>query len=101
MTNRARPVAVIGPDSPIGLSVVRELGLHGQPVLVVSNKADCLSRHSRHATAFELMDGPLAQCLPAIIAGHRPIAVLAISEHHLVELAALKGSRSVFPARRR
>ena len=25
MTNRARPVAVIGPDSPIGLSVVREL----------------------------------------------------------------------------
>lgn len=91
MIDHAPPVAVIGPDSPIGLSVVRELGLHGQPVLVVSSKADCLSRHSRHATAFELMDGPLAQCLPPIIAQHRPLAVLAISEHHLVELAALKG----------
>jgi len=91
MTNRARPVAVISPDSPIGLSVVRELGEHGLPVLVVSSKADCLSRHSRHAMAFELMDGPLAQCLPAFIARHHPLAVLAISEHHLVELAALKG----------
>jgi predicted ATP-grasp superfamily ATP-dependent carboligase len=91
MTGPARPVAVIGPDSPIGLTVVRELGEHGLPVLVLSRNADCLARHSRHATAFDRIEGPLADCLPALCARHRPLAVLAISEHHLVELAQLKG----------
>jgi predicted ATP-grasp superfamily ATP-dependent carboligase len=91
MTGPARPVAVIGPDSPIGLTVVRELGEHGLPVLVLSSKADSLARHSRHATAFGRIDGPLADCLPALCETYRPLAVLAISEHHLVELAQLKG----------
>lgn len=91
MNGPARPVAVIGPDSPIGLTVVRELGEHGLPVLALSSKADCLARHSRHTTAFDKLGAPLAQCLPAIVARHDPIAVLAISEHHLVELALLKG----------
>lgn len=88
----ARPVAVIGPDSPIGLTVVRELGEHGLPVLAISRSNDCLARHSRHVTAFERLDGTLAECLPGIVARHDPLAVLAISEHHLVELAALKGT---------
>lgn len=92
MHDTARPVAVIGPDSPIGLTVVRELGEHGMPVLAISAKADCLARHSRYTTAFERIEGPLAQCLPALCERHRPLAVLAISEHHLVELAQLKGA---------
>ncbi len=87
----ARPVAVIGPDSPIGLTVVRELGEHGLPVLALSRNADCLSRHSRHASAFETFSGPLVNWLPDVVARHRPLAVMAISEHHLMELAQLKG----------
>ena len=87
-----RPVAVIGPDSPIGLTVVRELGEHGLPVLVLSRSPDSLARYSRHATSFDLIDGPLADCLPDIVARHRLLAILAISEHHLVELAQIKGT---------
>jgi len=92
MNGPARPVAVIGPDSPIGLTVVRELGEHGLPVLALSSKSDCLARHSRHASAFDRIDGPLADCLPALCEKHRPLAIMAISEHHLVELAQLKGA---------
>ena len=91
MNGPARPIAVIGPDSPIGLTVVRELGEHGLPVLALGKSPDSLSRASRHATMFETIDGPLAQCLPGIVARHDPLAVLAISEHHHVELAQLKG----------
>ncbi len=91
MNGPARPIAVIGPDSPIGLTVVRELGEHGLPVLALGKSHDSLSRASRHTAAFETFAGPLAKCLPDIIARHDPLAILAISEHHLVELAALKG----------
>jgi predicted ATP-grasp superfamily ATP-dependent carboligase len=91
MPQPARPVAVIGPDSPIGLTVVRELGEHGLPVLALSSNMDCLARHSRHAAAFDRIEGPLAESLPALCGKHRPLAVMAISEHHLVELAQLKG----------
>ncbi len=87
----ARPIAVIGPDSPIGLTVVRELGEHGLPVLALGRSQHSLSRHSRHVTAFETIAGPLADCLPGIVARYAPLAILAVSEHHLVELAALKG----------
>ncbi len=92
MNRPTRPIAVIGPDSPIGLTVLRELGEHGLPVLALGKSPNSLSRTSRHATLFETIEGPLAQCLPGIVARHDPLAVLAISEHHLVELAALKGS---------
>ncbi len=91
MNDPARPVAVIGPDSPIGLTVVRELGEHGLRVLALGKSPDSLSRASRHAALFETFEGPLAQSLPDIVARHDPMAILAISEHHLVELAQLKG----------
>lgn len=96
MTASTRPVAVIGPDSPIGLTVVRELGAHGLKVLALGKSRDSLTRASRYATIFETIDGPLEACLPDIVARHDPLAVLAISEHHLVELAALKGKLGEF-----
>ena len=91
MNASARPVAVIGPDSPIGLTVVRELDEHGLRVLALGKSADSLARASRHATIFETIDGPLAEYLPKVVARHDPLAVLAISEHHLIALASLKG----------
>lgn len=92
MTASARPVAVIGPDSPIGLTVVRELGEHGLKVLALGKSADSLARSSRHTALFETIDGPLADYLPQVVARHAPLAILAISEHHLIELATLKGT---------
>lgn len=93
MAETARPpVAVLGVDSPIGLTVVRELGERGVPVLAVGRESDSIGRYSRHASGFFQMDaGPLSTWLPALIEARRPAAVLAISEQHLLQLATLKG----------
>ncbi|WP_435419236.1 carboxylate--amine ligase [Parerythrobacter aurantius] len=85
-------VAVIGADSPIGLTVVRELGMHGLNVLVLSRKPTSLARFSRWARTFGLLRGSLAESLPALLTRHRIGAVLAISESDLVQLAELKTS---------
>ena len=90
----ARPaVAVLGVDSPIGLTVIRELGERGVPVLALGRAAHALGRYSRYATRYFQMDeGPLAQWLPAFVEANRPAAILAISEGHLLQLAPLKGT---------
>ena len=85
------PVAVLGADSPIGLTVIRELGEHGVPVIAMVRDAKGLGRYSRHARAFEVIEKPLAAFLARIIERHGISAILAISEHQLIELAALKG----------
>ncbi|MBV1916680.1 MAG: carboxylate--amine ligase [Sphingomonadaceae bacterium] len=86
-----RPVAVLGADSPIGLTVIRELGEHGVRVLALGKSRDSIGRFSHHAALFETIEMPLAHWLPGLIERHRPFAIMAISEHHLIELAALKG----------
>jgi len=86
-----RPVAVIGADSPIGLTVVRELGRHGVPVIAVGRSERALGRFSRYSRQFICNSAPLAQWLPAFSAEHDLAAVLAISENQLLQLAELKG----------
>jgi predicted ATP-grasp superfamily ATP-dependent carboligase len=86
------PVAVLGADSPIGLTVIRELGEHGVPVIALVKDAKGLGRYSRHATGFEVIETPLAGFLPRIAEKHGLSAVMAISEHHLIELAQMKGA---------
>ena len=82
-------VAVLGADSPIGLTVVRELGERGVQVFALGRDRRALARTSRHTHKFTLIEKPLAQWLARFIAEHRIGAVMAISEHHLIELAAL------------
>lgn len=84
--------AVIGTDSPIGLTIVRELGEHGVPVHAIGKHADSIGGKSRHARHFTVRpDGPLAAWLPQLVAQHRIGAVMAVSEQTLVELAPLRG----------
>lgn len=85
--------AVIGVDSPIGLTVLRELGEHGVPLVAMGRKPRALGRYSRHAHDFHVIPkGPMAEWLPGFVAAHGIKVVMAISEGDLVQLAQLKYS---------
>ena len=84
-----RPVAVLGADSPIGLTVVRELGERGIRVFALGRDGRALARTSRHTHRFALLEQPLAEWLPRYVAANNIGAVMAISEHHLIELASI------------
>lgn len=81
---------MIGVDSPIGLTLVRELGGHGVPVFALGKAAGAIGGASRFVHRFDVIPGPLADWLPGYVARHGIAAVMAVSEHHLIELAALK-----------
>ena len=82
---------VLGADSPIGLTAVRELGARGVPVIAHGRSDRALGRFSRFAQSFVLDTRPLAAWLPGYAATHGLGAVMAVSEGHLIELAALPG----------
>ena len=86
-----RPVLVLGADSPIGLTVVRELGARGLTVIAHGRSDRALGRFSRYASSFLLDTRPLVTWLPGYAAEHGLGAVMAVSEGHLIELAALHG----------
>ncbi|MFM5893930.1 MAG: carboxylate--amine ligase, partial [Novosphingobium sp.] len=90
MDARSRPVLVLGADSPIGLTVVRELGARGVPVIAHGRSERALGRFSRFARSFLLDKRPLADWLPDYTMAQGLGAVMAVSEGHLVELAALR-----------
>ena len=81
------PVAVIGANSPIGLTVIRELGERGLKVIAFGKSDTSISRNSRHTAYFEKLKRPLAEHLPEQLAKHGVRAVFAISENDLAELA--------------
>lgn len=84
--------AVIGTDSPIGLTVVRELGDRGVDVHAVGKRIDSIGGKSRRARHFTMRpNGPLAAWLPQFVARHQIGAVMAVSEQTLAELARLRG----------
>ena len=82
---------VLGADSPIGLTVVRELGARGVPVMAHGRSQRALGQFSRFAQDFLLDTRPLAAWLPGYAAEHDLAAIMAVSEGHLIELAALHG----------
>lgn len=80
---------VIGTDTPIGLTVIRELGGHGVPVHGVGRPRS-LGAASRHCRGFTVRPrAPIADWLPGLISQTGAGAVFAISEGDLVALAAL------------
>ena len=81
---------VLGLESAIGLTVVRELGERGVRVHGVARDPGAIAAASRHC--FETIvrpDGPATDWLPTMIARTGARAVLAISENDLLELAQL------------
>ena len=83
------PAIVLGIDSPIGLTVMRELGAYGVPVRGIG-KPHSIGRSSRYCTDFVIRpEGPIAEWLPALIERSGATALLAIGEQDLLALAAL------------
>lgn len=82
---------VLGVDTPIGLTVVRELGSRGVPVHGIGRNHDAIGRTSRFLASFSVRPPgePLANWLPGRIVASGAKALFAISEGDLVELAAL------------
>ncbi len=86
------PAAIIlGVDSAIGLTVVRELGRHGVPVVAVGKSPHAIGRYSRHAGRFVVRpkDRALGDWLPELIRETDAAVLLAISEGDLLAFADL------------
>ena len=85
------PALILGVDTPIGLTVIRELGRHGVPVHGIGRNHDAVGRTSRFLSGFSLRpeDRALAEWLPERIFHTGARALFAISENDLVALAAL------------
>jgi predicted ATP-grasp superfamily ATP-dependent carboligase len=85
------PVIVLGIDTPIGLSVVRELGMRGVPVYGIGRCENAIGAASRYCLAASVRpaNGALEQWLPQLIAKVGAKALLAISEDDLIALAAM------------
>jgi predicted ATP-grasp superfamily ATP-dependent carboligase len=84
------PAIVLGIDTAIGVTVVRELGAHGVPVHGIGRAASAVGRASRYCLGFSVRPaGPLSEWLPDIIMKTGAKALLAISEGDLMSLAQL------------
>lgn len=94
MSQTTLPKAVVlGVDTPIGLTVVRELGRNGVAVHGIGRSARALARRSRYMAEFSVRDpGPLAEWLPQRVAETGAGALFAISEHDLIALAPLRAA---------
>ncbi|CAN5194468.1 hypothetical protein BH09PSE3_BH09PSE3_01020 [soil metagenome] len=83
-------VLVLGSDTPIGLAVIRELGAHGVEVHAIGRSGRSIGGASRFAAReYVRGQGPLRAWLPTLIAESGALALLAISETDLIELAAM------------
>ena len=83
-------VIVLGVDSPIGLTIIRELGRKGVPVHAIGGSLQSLGRASRYCSSFSIRDRRNFDLwLPDLIASTGAKGVMAISESDLLQLAKL------------
>jgi predicted ATP-grasp superfamily ATP-dependent carboligase len=82
---------VLGVDTPIGLTVVRELGQHDVPVVAVGRSKRAIGGASRFTERLVVRPGSeaMADWLPGVIRETGASALFAISEGDLLELAEL------------
>lgn len=83
------PVIVLGVDSPIGLTLVRECGLHGLPVIALGGTRHALGLHSRYAAAGyrrEAEPEALVRQLIELAGRHGARALLTVSESDIALL---------------
>lgn len=57
MKEEYRPVIVYGADTTIGLPILRDLGMHGVPIIALQRHRRGLGRFSRYTVAWEQIDG--------------------------------------------
>ncbi len=100
---RVKPVIVLGIDTPIGLTVVRELGRHGVLVHGIGRSEQAIGAQSRYCTTSSVRPSgqAIADWLPALIDNVGAKALLAISEDDLIALsnmpAVVAGCRILTP----
>ena len=83
-------VIILGVDTAIGLTVMRELGEYGVPVHAVARNSWAIGGASRWARRFSTRGGGgIAHWLPERLHDSKAKALFAISEDDLVELAAM------------
>lgn len=81
---------VLGSDTPIGLTVIRELGMNGVTVHAIGRMRRSIGGASRYASSEHVRPaGPIAAWLPGMIAEIGARALLAVSEDDLIALAQL------------
>lgn len=84
-------VALLTTDSPIGLTIMRELGRRGVPVVAIGKTARSLGRHSRFAAKFaERPEGPIADWLDPLAKQYGFAHLMAVSEGDLLQLADIR-----------
>ncbi len=85
------PVLLLGVDTPIGLSVMRELGAKGVAVHAIGRTETALGSASKYCTSFFVRPKgrTLADWLPGHILSTGAKALMAISEGDLLDLAAM------------
>ena len=84
-------VIVLGVDTAIGLTVMRELGEHGVAVHAIGRNSWAVGGASRWAKRFSVRGfGKLASWLPERLHSGKAKALFAISEDDLVELAEMQ-----------
>lgn len=101
----AEAVIVLGTDTPIGLTIIRELGQHGVQVHGVGRSRRALGAWSRHITSHRLRaegDEALCRQLQELAAATGSRCVMAISESDLMWLnrhrAALEPLNLLIPS---
>ena len=89
------PAILLGADTPIGLTIIRELGEHGVPVLALARSREGLGLYSKWTTARYLRprdDGSTIELLNRIAAEREAEFLLAISERDLLMVRAAADS---------
>ena len=83
MEEECRPVIVYGADTTIGLPILRDLGMHGVPIIALQRHRHGLGRFSRHTIAWEQIESApedrIAQ-LERMTAEHSAQFIIASSE---------------------
>lgn len=83
------PAIVLGLDSAINLSIIRELGQKGVPVIGVGTAATSMAAASRHCSqAIIRPAGPIMSWMPDIVRRTGAMALFAVSEADLLQLAS-------------
>lgn len=94
------PAVVLGIDTPIGLTVIRDLGSHGLPVIGIARKQDALGMHSRYLSRGLVRAGTREALIEQLVKLGEELGeacLFAISEgdidllnHHRARLGAFK-----------
>ena len=83
------PAIVLGLDSTINLSIIRELGQKDVPVIGVGTAATSMAAASRHCSqAIIRPAGPIMSWMPDIVRRTGAMALFAVSETDLLQLAS-------------